>query len=119
MERVKKGEKYWFIDFSGMTYVVDWLTEFYDEENTTHFLTKNYFHTEEEAESMARKLRAVLNGADVIEMPSEEEIKNKASEMCCIGGCDHSCEDTHFCGLAFPRERSIKMAYWLKSKIVK
>lgn len=29
----------------------------------------------EEAESMARKLRAVLNGADVIEMPSEEELK--------------------------------------------
>ena len=79
MERVKKGEKYWFIDFSGM-YVVDWLTEFYDEENTTHFLTKNYFHTEEEAEAMARRFRAVLKGAEVIEIPNKPlgptDIKN-------------------------------------------
>lgn len=119
MERVKKGEKYLYVlcDCDGF-YIGEW-TDNRCGCDKTLFELGNYFHTKEEAEVMEKKLRAVLNGADVIEMPSEEEIQNKASEMCCIGGCDRSCEDKHFCGLAFPRERSIKMAEWIKSKIIK
>lgn len=71
MERVKKGEKYWHIgqwgdilmDYEGGSPIDDWLFQY-----------GNYFATEEQAESMSKKLRAVLNGADVIEMPSEEEM---------------------------------------------
>lgn len=119
MERVKKGERYWYVvnDCDGVE--VEYAYDDYTHTDKALFELGNYFTDRESAEAVARKIRAVLKGADVIEMPSEEEIKNKASEMCCIGGCDHSCEDSHFCGLAFPRERSIKMAEWLKSKIIK
>lgn len=68
--RVPKGEEYWHIGQWGdilMTSeedspIDDWL-----------FQCGNYFRTKDEAEAMAKKLRAVLKGADVIEMPSEEE----------------------------------------------
>lgn len=116
MERVKKGEIYYYV---GNSLSITPCVDTGDIPDDCRFDCGNYFHPKEQAEAMARKLRAVINGAEAIEMPSEEEIQNKASEMCCIWGCDRSCEDKHFCGLAFPRERSIKMAEWIKSKIVK
>ena len=62
--RVPKGEKYWFINCFGE--VVSTL-EGGIIDNTKRFEIGNYFATEEEAESMARKLRAVLKGAEAIE----------------------------------------------------
>lgn len=90
MERVKEGEVYWYIDFSGIWYV-DYLTDLGDEDNITHYITGNYFHTKEEAESMIYKFKAVLKGAEMIEMPSdidealqfgdtEQEMKRKINE---------------------------------------
>lgn len=87
MERVKIGEKYWYLSlFSGKIRVEDDI-EHEDEKDRVEplidkerFLLGNYFHTKEEAESMAEKIRKVLQGADVIEVPSKPlgltDIKN-------------------------------------------
>lgn len=75
MERVKKGEEYWFIDKDGE---ILWRYESYSCQDDMMFNYNNYFHTREEAEAMARKIRAVLQGADVIEIPSEEEISRES-----------------------------------------
>lgn len=72
--RVKKFEKYWMIDSDLM------LVHFIDDRkrcSNTDFANGNYFNTKEEAEAMADKIRKVLNGADVIEMPSDEDITEK------------------------------------------
>lgn len=73
--RVGIGEKYWVIKIlvDGPTICknIDWG----DPASDAFFESDNYFHIEEEAESMVRKLRTVFKGADVIEMPSEEEWK--------------------------------------------
>lgn len=76
--RVPKGKKYWFLAYDSIRDKgINVLPS--EEECCIVDFNRcelgNYFHTKEEAESMARKLRAVLAGADVIEMPSEEEIK--------------------------------------------
>lgn len=106
MERVNKGEKYWFIDPNlRVRYTID-TNLFVDDD---FFTIGNYFHTEEEAEAMAHKLRAVLKGADVIEMPSERDIKAVAIRHCGpLAQWSGSTVD------AF-----IDCAEWLKSKIVK
>lgn len=75
--RVNKGEKYWFINSFGE--VVS-KTESGVIDDAKRFEAGNYFSTKEEAESMANKLRAVLDGADVIEMPSEEEGQPQTAE---------------------------------------
>lgn len=70
-QRVKKGETYWFItSLLDVQQNWDWCTNI--ERN--RFERGNYFNTKEEADAMVSKLRAVLKGADVIEMPSEDEI---------------------------------------------
>lgn len=75
--RVPKGEKYWFLAYDSIRDKgINVLPS--EEECCIVDFNRcelgNYFHTKEEAESMARKLRAVLKGADVIEVPSEEEV---------------------------------------------
>lgn len=74
MKRVKKGEKYWFIYDR---FEVSFSIEDNSPISNKHFETNNYFHTKEEAEAMAKKIRKVLNGAEVIKMPSEEDVYNK------------------------------------------
>lgn len=72
--RVPKGEKYWYIQWD---FTIDYAWDDCDVEDEERYGIGNYFHTEEEAESMARKLRAVLKGAEVIEIPSKEDITEK------------------------------------------
>ena len=74
--RVPKGEKYWYIasSFFAGDFYVTYGVDFYEDIQDGRFALGNYFHTKEEAEAMARKLRAVLNGAEVIEKPVEKEI---------------------------------------------
>lgn len=73
--RVKKGDEYWYVHFGLEGVSVFSAIDFGDEAANFRFECGNYSHTKEEAESMARKLRAVLKGAEVVEMPSEEEFK--------------------------------------------
>lgn len=63
--RVKKGEKYHFIDDCGFIGTEEDNRELQDD---LRYEIGNYIpFGDEEAESMARKIRAVLKGADVIE----------------------------------------------------
>ena len=73
MERVKKGEEYWFIDRDGE---ILWRYDGYSCQDDMMFDYGNYFHTKEEAEAMAKKLRAVLKGAEIIEDWQKEKIKS-------------------------------------------
>lgn len=115
MERVKKGEKYWLIRiFSGIIEVVKLLELNYSEDKA-NFEYGNYFYTRESAESMARKLRAVLKGADVIEMPSEEECETFAVEL----AREKAFVSETFSTGADWRMSSRMTVDWLKSKIVK
>lgn len=117
MERVKKGEKYWFINSFGEVVST---TESGVIDDVKRFEAGNYFHTKEEAgavaekirnvlkgawvltppegEILSRKVEAVLSGADVIEVPSEEEIKERLNMIiptqpvepwCVEGYCKH------------------------------
>lgn len=112
MISVEKGEVYWSIilDEDDEPYATPYVNE------GTHIdigrlTSKNSFNTREEAEVMVRKLRAVLNGAEVIEMPSEEEIREKANNI------------AYRCGVGLEMSNLSEvcqvMAKWLKSKIVK
>lgn len=74
--RLNKGEKYYLVNTTLGTLSVDYLRDWRTSEDDAYYASGNYFHTEEEAEDMAKKLRTVLNGADVIEMPSTKEVDN-------------------------------------------
>lgn len=109
MERVRKGERYWYLRGNLEVAPAEETDSIFDR---SAYLNLDYFHTKEEAESMLKKLRAVLKGADVIEMPSEEEIAEKINE----------------CGFRIGKELTdviiasagaLEMANYLKSKIVK
>lgn len=69
-----KGKYYWWIRiYEGIDVCadMDWRRKF----STKNYSDGNYFYTKEEAESIANKLRAVLKGADVIEMPNAIEMQ--------------------------------------------
>lgn len=104
--RVSKGEKYWFIrvDEQHKLAILP-MFDTYIKTDDARFEDGNYFHTKEEAESIVCKLRAVLNGAEVIEMPSKEEFLDFISPL----------------GDTTSDERIGRMDCfnWLKSKIVK
>lgn len=109
MTRVKKGEPYWFVDIDGRAWDRYERNEVMD---SVLFDTGNYFHTKEEAERMCKKFLAILKGADVIQIPSEEEIIIKASTA--VKGNDLSFvdENTRF-NVAYG------LLKWFESKIVK
>lgn len=101
MERVENADKCYFVDSFGNVSCILSSNYLYDKLISAN----NCFNSEEEAEAMAKKLRAVLKGADVIEMPSEEELEKKMPE---------------FFNPKNEEERVgwIKCYHWLKSKIV-
>lgn len=106
--RVKKGERYWWIRlYNGIDACAD--CDYRREFSTANYNDSNYFATKEEAEAIARKIRAVLKGADVIEMPSEEEMLGE------IPIIDDPCD---YIGPG--RRLGWRECFeWLKSKIVK
>lgn len=112
--RVKNGEKFWYIKFYNWSLTVDWLCECKANETWAEecFKRGNYFHTEEEARKKIEELNAVFKGADVIEMPSGDEIETKAymTAMSIVGEGDYG-RDYY--------EGFIAGVEWLKLKIVK
>lgn len=113
MERVKKGEKYWYLDLVYLDVIET--QEMNNGLDNFHYRKNNYFATKGQAIAMATKLRAVLNGADVIEMPSEEELREAEDNY--IG---HPFEidegaTTSMCRTAF----GAGIGWLLQSKIVK
>ena len=112
-ERVKEGKTYWKIHFSYLfdnDFSIDQEKEYKDGNNDADYANKNYFHTPEEAEAMAAKLRAVLSGADVIQWPSDKEITDKAIEIGDKFSNDVEISSQYACCAEM-------MAQWLKSKI--
>ncbi len=107
-KRVKKGENYWYI--YSRTLEVKEVRERGDSIDGIYYEHNNYFQTQAEAEAMARKIRAVLNGANVIEMPSEEEMKEAKPTF----STDY---DPYYAELI--RDGFKMCYYWLKSKIKK
>lgn len=77
MERVEKGEKYYVLLMDKFGIYPLGHRDYRQQSDELLFEAGNYFHTKEEAEAMASKLRAVLAGAEVIEMPSEEKLEAK------------------------------------------
>lgn len=113
--RVKKGEKYYIVNTTNGSIEVDYLREWGQSDDDAFFASGNYFHTKEEAEAMARKIRAVLNGAEVIEMPSEEECETFAVEL----ARENAFVSETFSTGADWRMSSRMTIDWLKFKIVK
>jgi len=81
MERVKKGEKYYVLLMDKFGIYPLGHRDYRQQSDELLFEAGNYFYTKEEAEAMAHKLRAVLKGAEVIEMPSEEEVMESCKEI--------------------------------------
>ena len=115
MERVKKGEKYWFVEVFAFSPFVESCTEFNSIGDDNRFYCGNYFHNRKEAELMARKLRAVLKGADVIEMPKYVEEFNAGEEIYIQKGYSDGeyCHKQSFC---WGFQEGIE---WLKSQLTK
>lgn len=109
--RVKKLEKYWMIDSNlKLVHLIDDGTLWSD----SNYENGNYFTTVEEAVEMAEKIRKVLNGADVIEMPSEGDITEKIfSAVGDIVGREGEITVFHC------MKTAKIVVEWLKSKIVK
>ena len=121
MERVKKGERYWFIS---ELFMVEARYESNNIMDAELFKANNYFpaslYTPKMVEEMAAKLRTVLKGADVIEMPSEEEIKaqqDRIEDEVVFNIRDNSGMQLIYC-TAINKSAEL-MADWLKTKIVK
>lgn len=114
MERVK-GEKYWSIVQTKHGFEVCDFVDDFDEWDNADFETGNYFPDRESAEAMAKKFRAVLKGAEVIEMPSEEEI----SKQCDSSAHEMDIDDGETPSSGLYWRGWWNAVRWLKSKIVK
>lgn len=99
-KRVGWGKEYYFININ---FQVESDYEYGADVDNLRFDSNNYFIIKEEAEAMAYRLRAVLNGADVIEMPSENESLEAMPQNMSVG----------------QRVGWSSCYYWLKSKIIK
>ena len=121
MERVK-GEKYWSIVQTMHGFEVCDFVDDFDEWDNADFEIGNRFPDRESAEAMAKKFRAVLKGAEVIEMPSEEEIRSAYIEKIpcwCKDGDPSQYIDCDICSVEDERKMFSRGVEWLKSKIVK
>lgn len=80
-QRVLKGDRYWRIWAMDNRFEIRDSIDDYGDICNRMFEMGNYFHSEEEAKSVVKKFRAVLKGANVIEMPSKEEIEESMPEL--------------------------------------
>lgn len=116
--RVNKGYKYWYLD--EYLHAIDT----YEENSKLDdklWEIGNYHNSEEEALEVAKLIWAVFNGADVIEMPSEEEISKRPAQTNpfdtsehegTLAGYTNGAHSGYFKGYA-------DCLNWLNSKIMK
>lgn len=110
MERVNKGEIYWCINTRDMLHLINYRADEYSEFDDEMFNSNNYFNTREGVEVIARKIYAIFNGADVIEMPSINDVMNRLPHA---AGYEQNMQLTGY------RHGYCNCYDWLKSKIVK
>lgn len=113
--RVPKGEMYWFINTNAaITRMwVEWDIEGrYPAIDAARLKFGNKFLTQEEAESMANKLRAVLKGAEVIETPAPDEVYKECKKR------NPHIDEESIVGREW-QEGFFACANFMKSKIVK
>ena len=109
-KRVSDGKFYYYITLKDSGFrVSNSRDDCYPEDSDRNFLG-NYYYTEEEAEAIAKRLKAVLNGADVIQMPSEFEMGQQAMDIA------EKRQDVHY-GDCY--DSASDMYDWIKSKIIK
>ena len=110
-KRVPKGERYWYLTFDDDGLIFwDWVIDDYGGvEHKNRYDFNNYFYSATEAESIAKKIRAILKGAEVIEMPDEEEVEDAIADEFYDNPYTTEKEEYAF-------RRGVN---WLKSKIVK
>ena len=110
--RLPYGKEYYYVYMChGCRPAVSSKYEKHMGEDSANFRCGNYFLNRKEAWALANKLRAVLNGAEVIEMPSEVEMQTRRPEIDVEGmnGVEYSC---FLSGFTYGYR-------WLESKIVK
>lgn len=109
-KRVEKGEKYWCVgeDMNPLEAVCgeNWALD------VLRFEAGNCYTDYHECYVMCGKLRAVLAGADVIQLPSEREINQESV----WNAYDH---DGDLERIDCEAERFVDGVNWLKTKIVK
>lgn len=114
MKRVEKGERYWCV--GGDMNPIEAIAGFDWAMDTLRFEAGNCFKDYHECFVMCNKLRHVLAGADVIQMPSEDELKQKADEHALSVFYKYNDEEIN--------EQTCKDSFlesieWLKSKTIK
>lgn len=118
--RVPKGKHYFWIDYYGNEFGVFMDTDWRMECSNERYESGNYFLSSDDANKAVSKLRAVLKGAEVIEMPSEEEIKasqGRIEDEVVFNIRDANGSQLIYCNAI--NKGAELMADWLKSKIVK
>lgn len=115
-----KGRRYWYIIFDSDTgkFWVNSRIDYYYSYDEARFCNGNYFHSEEEAESMACKLRAVFNGVEVIEQLNENDLLKARSDF------DDLAKSLDEKGIGYKNIKEAKAAFlvgiqWRNSKIIK
>ena len=82
-KRVEKGENYYYINaFGEVAFDIDYHIGIANQ----NYEIGNYFRSKESAEAMVSKLYAVFAGADVIQMPSEEDASFESANLLGLSG---------------------------------
>lgn len=110
MKRVNKGEKFWRIWAMDIRFEICESIDDYGSICTQMYEMGNYFHTQKEAEAMVKKIRAVLQGTDVIKVDEEklDKLAQKAYPF--------EDDDAHWNNYQRLRQRAYKEGYWLARK---
>lgn len=114
--RVSENEEFWHIRCNDWAFFAESHPECRANKPLSDpcFERGNYFASRAEADAMIAKLNAVLKGADVIEIPSEEDAEFESNKLLGLSGHDEDefTEKAYLDGFA-------DCLHWLKSKIAK
>lgn len=119
-ERVKKGNHYFWIDYYGNEFGVFMDTDWRMKCSNERYESGNYFLSSDDANKAVSKLRAVLKGADVIEMPSDEDMKQNIENISrSVQKSYGESDGVYDAPIGACLDSAVKVVEYLKSKIVK